>query len=134
MPDPFNLTTEQQVEEARAALRSSDVAGAAAYASLAAVDMLQQLLAIVRNGTESSPEPKWQTNDLVRYRHERSLGGDAVARTTIVYLVQRPEGSSGGRFWHAMVMRVEGPAEVIVGESGLLDSTNPDYQVARFPD
>lgn len=41
-----NLTTEQMIGHAQDAFRSSDVTGAAAYASMATVELMQQFLAV----------------------------------------------------------------------------------------
>jgi hypothetical protein len=50
MPDKDNLSPQEKIQYARDALGSSDVAGAAAYASLASVELLEEFLTLAREG------------------------------------------------------------------------------------
>lgn len=47
-----DMNTDQMITFARQSLRESDVAGAAAYASLATVELMQQFLALAHEGLE----------------------------------------------------------------------------------
>lgn len=128
-----NWSPDDMIAHAQRCLTESDVAGAAAYASLASVELLREFVALARAaGADEAQEPAWQEGDLVR--HRARYGTPIGEHEADLVALLQSKSALGMFWWEATVLRTDPLTAHIVGQGIRLLEGDKNNAVARFPE